>query len=192
MEDFGYCMEKNILFATSLGLGTCWLGGTLNRSTFLEKMNAAEDELLPAATPIGYAEDNKTLKDRFIRLAVGAKNRKPPEELFFDHSNKTPLDLNSLGLYSKVLDAVRIAPSASNKQPWRIIKGSGNKYHLYMKEDAAYNAAFKNIKIQNLDMGIAMCHFELAAIELGLKGEWTIEKPVLESGDLKYIVSWVG
>ena len=29
MEDFGYGMERNILFATKLGLGTCWLGGTL-------------------------------------------------------------------------------------------------------------------------------------------------------------------
>ena len=26
MEDYGYCMEKNILKATSMGLGTCWLG----------------------------------------------------------------------------------------------------------------------------------------------------------------------
>jgi hypothetical protein len=32
MEDYGYCMEKNILKATSLGLGTCWLGGTFNRT----------------------------------------------------------------------------------------------------------------------------------------------------------------
>ena len=31
MEDYGYCMEKNILKATSMGLGTCWLGGTFIR-----------------------------------------------------------------------------------------------------------------------------------------------------------------
>lgn len=192
MEDFGYCMEKNILFVTSLGLGTCWLGGTLNRSTFSEKMNAAEDDLLPAVTPVGYAEDNKSLRERVIRFAVGAKNRKPPEELFFDQSNRVPLDLDFLGQYKDVLGAVRIAPSASNKQPWRIIKGSGNNYHLYMKEDAAYNATFKNIKIQNLDMGIAMCHFELAATGFGLAGVWKIENPSLEAGELKYIVSWVG
>ena len=192
MEDFGYCMEKNILFATSLGLGTCWLGGSLNRSTFSEKMNAAEDELLPAVTPIGYMEENKTLRESIIRLAVGAKNRKKPEELFFHNSYRTPLDLNSVGQYSKVLESVRIAPSASNKQPWRIIKGEGNQYHFYMKEDMAYNTAFKNILIQNLDMGIAMCHFELAAVELGLIGVWKIEKPILAAGDLVYIVSWIG
>jgi hypothetical protein len=61
-----------------------------------------------------------------------------------------------------------------------------------MKEDVAYNTVFKNIKIQNLDMGIAMCHFELASIELGLKGMWKIEKPEFASGNLEYIVTWVG
>lgn len=192
MEDFGYCMEKNVLFATGLGLGTCWLGGTLNRSTFAQMMNVTEDEVLPAVTPIGYAEERKTLMESVIRLAAGADGRKKTEELFFDNSNSIPLVINSVGQYAKVLDAVRIAPSASNKQPWRIIKGVGNKYHFYMKEDAAYNTAFKNIKIQNMDMGIAMCHFELAAIELGLKGVWKIEKPAIETGELKYIVSWVG
>ena len=54
-----------------------------------------------------------------------------------------------------------------------------------MKEDAAYNTAFKNNRIQNLDMGIAMCHFELAAVELGLNGKWEIIEPMLESWDLK-------
>jgi len=192
MEDFGYCMEKNVLFATGLGLGTCWLGGTLNRSTFAQMMNVTEDEILPAVTPIGYAKERKSLKESFIRLAVGADNRKKTEELFFDNSNTIPLVMNSSGQYSKVLDAVRIAPSASNKQPWRIIKGVGNRYHFFMKEDTAYNTAFKNIKIQNLDMGIAMCHFELSAIEFGLKGMWKIEKPSFDSGDFKYIVTWVG
>jgi predicted hotdog family 3-hydroxylacyl-ACP dehydratase len=39
------------------------------------------------------------------------------------------------------------------------------------------NRALKDIKIQNNDMGIAMCHFELAADALGLKGCWVDEKP---------------
>jgi nitroreductase len=51
MEDYGYCMEKNILKATSLGLGTCWLGGTFNRSGFAVKMNLADAELLPSVIP---------------------------------------------------------------------------------------------------------------------------------------------
>ncbi|HWQ77929.1 MAG TPA: nitroreductase family protein, partial [Anaerovoracaceae bacterium] len=190
MEDFGYCMEKIILMATSLGLGTCWLGGSLNRSTFADKINAGTDELIPAVTPVGYAADKRTLTENLVRMAVGAKNRKKPEELFFDVSVVTPLNPDSCGQYSKVLTAVRLAPSAGNKQPWRIIKDTENTWHLFMKENPAYNNAFKEIQMQEIDMGIAMCHFELAAAELGLEGVWEIKNPTLASGDLKYIVSW--
>ena len=31
-EDFGYVVEHTILYATSLGLGTCWLGGTFAKA----------------------------------------------------------------------------------------------------------------------------------------------------------------
>jgi hypothetical protein len=46
------------------------------------------------------------------------------------------------------------------------------------------------IRLQNVDMGIAMCHFELAAAELGLAGSWNLRDPELPSGDREYIVSW--
>ena len=192
MEDYGYLMEKNILYATGMGLGTCWLGGSLNRGTFSEQLKTTTEEVIPAVTPVGYEAEKRTIVDRMIRMSAGAANRKKPEEIFFAKTPTTPLDLGSIGSYATVLDAVRHAPSASNKQPWRIIRGEKNLYHFYLKEDAAYNNAFKDIKIQNLDIGIAMCHFELAANELGLGGKWTIEKPDLAAGDLQYIVSWDG
>jgi hypothetical protein len=53
MEDYGYCMERNILKATSLGLGTCRLGGTFKRSGFADKIGIKENELLPAISPVG-------------------------------------------------------------------------------------------------------------------------------------------
>ncbi len=37
LEDFGYMMESAILFATDMGLGTCWLGGSFTRSSFAKK-----------------------------------------------------------------------------------------------------------------------------------------------------------
>ncbi len=55
LEDFGYLMEKNILMATDLGLGTCWLGGTFNSSRFSRKIALLDNEILPAVTPVGYA-----------------------------------------------------------------------------------------------------------------------------------------
>jgi hypothetical protein len=47
--------------------------------------------------------------------------------------------------------------------------------------------------MQRLDMGIAMCHFEQTARELGLEGRWVVDQP--EIGELdeltEYTASWV-
>jgi hypothetical protein len=47
--------------------------------------------------------------------------------------------------------------------------------------------------IQRLDMGIAMCHFELTARELGLPGKWACAEPSIKKPDglTEYTVSWV-
>ncbi|MPM97692.1 hypothetical protein SDC9_144869 [bioreactor metagenome] len=110
--------------------------------------------------------------------------------LFFENNFNTSLNLDTIGSYSKVLEALRLGPSASNKQPWRIIKDSQGLYHIFLEEDEKYNNTFSGIKIQNIDMGIAMCHFELAEKELGITGQWIKAKPEVQAGKLKYIVTW--
>ena len=58
---------------------------------------------------------------------------------------------------------------------------------------AALNALLGVADVQRLDMGIAMCHFELSAMELGLKGKWSVAEPALEKPDkhTEYTVSWI-
>ncbi len=193
MEDFGYCMEKNILEATSLGLGTCWMGGTLNRSEFAEKLKISGNEIIPAISPIGYAERKNSVKGNIVTLLMGSKNRKPAKNLFFNESINNPLDLTECGDFATVLECVRIAPSAGNMQPWRIIKEK-DIFHFFLREKVWYNnhSRYEGNKLQNIDMGIAMAHFDLAAAKLGLKGKWKISGTMTKKNDLKYIVTWVG
>ncbi len=193
MEDFGYCMEKNILMMTGLGLGTCWLGGSLSRSAFGRRLNIAEDEIVAAVSPVGYAAERNSIRGAVLAFAVGARKRKPPEEIFFDRSLDKPLVLKNCGPFAEVLECIRWAPSAGNMQPWRIVK-ENNHYHFYLNERAAYNKSsrYGGARLQNIDMGIAMAHCECAASELGLKGQWRIAEPSIEKGDLQYIVSWAG
>jgi hypothetical protein len=40
-------------------------------------------------------------------------------------------------------------------------------------------------------MGIALCHFELAVAELGVRGGWRAAKPAFDAGTLEYVVSRV-
>ena len=59
-EDYGYCMEKLILKATELGLGTCWLGGTFSIGAFGLAAGLQDQETLPCISPIGYAAERRT------------------------------------------------------------------------------------------------------------------------------------
>jgi hypothetical protein len=191
MEDFGYCMEKNILQATSLGLGTCLLGGTFKRSGFAGKINLGENELLPVISPVGYPGDKRSIVDRMFRFIAASDKRKPWHELFYLHDVDTVLDKENCGSFDMPLECVRMAPSASNKQPWRIIKGRGkNAFHFYLKRTPGYENIIKDIKLQNVDMGIAMCHFDLSAKELGLTGDWNVNNPRIKADGMEYIVSW--
>jgi hypothetical protein len=192
MEDYGYCMEKNILKATSMGLGTCLLGGTFKKSGFAGKINLGESELLPVVSPVGYSSDKRSIADRMFRFVAASDKRKPWHELFYLHDIDTCLDKENSGNFHTPLECVRITPSASNKQPWRIIKSRDqNSFHFYLKRTPGYENIVKDIRLQNVDMGIAMCHFELSAREIELKGDWNVNDPQIKSDGMEYIVSWI-
>ena len=52
---------------------------------------------------------------------------------------------------------VRWAPSAVNRQPWRVVM-DGEKAHFYEKRSKGYVDA-SGWDLQKVDVGIAMCHF---------------------------------
>lgn len=191
MEDFGYVMELAVLEATRLGLGTVWLGGMLNRTTFGDKLKVSEDEVIPAISPIGYTADKTTFTDKLVRKISGGNNRMVFSELFFSGSFEKPLSQTAAGNIFDAFEAVRWAPSASNKQPWRIVMDGKNTFHFYLHEDFKYNHAIKNVRIQNVDLGIAMSHFELEIKELGIHGEWKVLDTKVEDGPNQYICSYV-
>ena len=188
-EDYGYAMERNILQSTLLGLGTCWLGGTFRRTGFAERINLTGSELLPAVTPVGYAADRRSLVDRVFRFSAGSDKRKPWEQLFFDQYFQ-PLRRGEAGPYEVPLESVRSGPSASNKQPWRVVKAD-SRFHFYLERTPGYAGNRGELKLQNVDMGIAVSHFELACRELGLNGLWDTIDPGIDAGGREYIISWL-
>lgn len=192
LEQLGYELEKLILFATALNLGTCWLGGTFKKSEFAKLVDVKDNEIMPIVTPVGYIAENKSMLESFMRLAAGSNNRKQWNELFFNESFQRPLEEKEAADYATVLEMLRLAPSASNKQPWRVIK-QGNSYHFYLKTTKGYGNAL-GFNIQRIDMGIAMSHFELTANELGLQGMWKVNSDMMNnnSDEAEYLISWIG
>lgn len=196
LEDFGYLMEAIILYATGLNLGTCWLGGTFTRSRFARKMSVLKSETMPAVVSVGDFLEPDQSRRGFSSLKAGSHRRLPWDVLFFKNGFREPLPEDEAGEYSRVLEMVRLGPSASNKQPWRIIKNKDH-WRLYLERTPGYyNDPLKRIlglcDLQRLDMGIAMCHFELTARELGLKGRWVVEDDLDKNPELlaEYVVSW--
>ena len=193
MEDYGYCMEKNILMATHLGLGTCWLGGTFNRSASASKISKREDEVVPAITPVGYPRDRKSMMDSAVRFLAKSNTRKAWEELFFLGDTKSFLPRNIAGAYGIPLECVRIGPSASNRQPWRVVRETHRDvFHFYISRTLGYAEKFLGVSLQDIDMGIAMCHFEVALQEMNQKGSWQNMQFAPPQRGLEYIVSWIG
>ena len=195
LEDFGFLVEQVILFATDMDLGTCWLGGTFSRSSFAETIGPGDNEILPAVVSVGYPAKKKSMMDSMIRFSAGSKRRKSRDELFFDGSFEARLDQAGAGMYMDALEMVRRAPSASNRQPWRVMRDGEGLFHFYLERSPGYYGRNRKLfgmhDLQRMDMGIAMCHFQLAAREAGLYGEWVIYDAHDDTeGKREYIVSW--
>jgi hypothetical protein len=198
--DYGYALEGIILAATVAGLGTCWLGGTFDRTSAKELLAVQAGEIIPAITPVGLPAEKRSLTERTMRFFARSDSRKSWETLFFDGQAGKPLDKATAGQWVPVLEAVRMGPSASNKQPWRILREGPTRFSLLFAEDKAYNSAL-GIPIQELDLGIAMKHFELAAAACGLAGHWSRDSTGDSAkladtsgglaGSLTYVASWV-
>ncbi len=190
LENYGYLMELLILKATDLGLGTCWLGGFFNKSLFSEKINCNSHETVPAISPLGYPIKRRT-KEKIIRTIIKAKKRRSWDQIFFKNDFATPLMNTELGEFSILLEMVRIGPSAGNKQPWRIVKEGDKKiFHFYIAPQLGKIGQIYK-RFTRLDIGIAVCHFDLCAKELGLEGNWDFLNPNIKgSEEYSYTISW--
>ena len=188
-EAFGYAFEKIILFCEENGIGTTWIAGTMNRDNFEKAIDLKEDEVMPCVSPLGYKAKKMSLREGLMRKGIKADSRMPFEELFFNKDFNTPLERSDASKLELALEAVRLAPSAINKQPWRVVV-DGKKVMFFKKGSKGYVSS-SGWDIQKIDMGIAMCHFELVASEEGINYTFGIEdNNELGNDEYTYIASY--
>ena len=187
-EAFGYAFEKLVLYAQSLGIGTVWIGGTMDRGAFETAMELSEDEVMPCVSPLGYPASKMSVREKMMRKGVKADSRFPFEEIAFWNSFEHPLTADAAGKLFLPIETVRQGPSAVNKQPWRMVVMDG-VVHFYLQRSKNFGSG--RIDMQKIDMGIALCHFELAAKELGICTEFAIADPNIPCKDgMEYIASY--
>ncbi|WP_338000972.1 nitroreductase family protein [Neobacillus terrae] len=192
LVEFAYNFHKLVLFAVGLGMGTCWMGGTFDRNSFEKEITINYGEFIPCITPIGYPKEKQRLFDKAVRVVVKADNKKSWDKLFFNTEFKTHLKNENAGQLEGPIEMVRLGPSASNKQPWRLVLSEDRKTcHFYIEHIPNYSSKL-GYEMQLLDMGIAMCQFDTAYTELNISGNWIMDIPelALPNEQMEYIVSW--
>ena len=107
MLDCGYVFEKLLLHLETMGVSTCWLGGTFKRSQI--KVPVSEEEIIPIISPVGYSSGKKTFSDKTVRRLAKSDSRLDFDNLFFYENFKQSIPE---GQSRGVLECVRLAPSA--------------------------------------------------------------------------------
>jgi nitroreductase len=205
LTDLGRLLEELVLRASGLSLGTCWIGLGFPQKAFAEALRLAPEELLPAVVAVGLPSGRQSAYGLAARLATGASRRKPWAELFFDGDFRAPLpEPATEGPYELALEMARLAPSAQNRQPWRVVRegrqagaaqtaaGGQLRFHFYRQRPAGL-PLFRSDWLR-LDIGIAMAHFQLTLAEAGARGRWFAAGPapaIRLPPRTDYVASWI-
>ncbi|MBQ3797382.1 MAG: nitroreductase [Butyrivibrio sp.] len=189
-EAYGYSFEALLMRAHELGLGTVWIGGTMPRDKFENAAGLSTNQIMPCISPVGKAANKMSVKETLMRKGVKADSRFKFVEMFFDGDFDTPLTVSGAmdkGIYN-ALECVRLAPSAVNKQPWRVVV-TDRMAHFYEKHDKGYITP--DYDLQKIDLGIAMYHFEKDLALDGRKAALEIENPGISTpSDVDYVASY--
>lgn len=132
-EKCGYYGERAVLYAQSLGLNSCWVGLTFSKVKTAFTVRPGEKLCLVIA--LGYGQTQGAAHKSKTREQVSGTAWNAPE------------------WFLKGIDAALLAPTAMNQQKFTFSLEDGNK----VKATAALSFFSK------VDLGIAKCHFELAA-----------------------------
>lgn len=157
-EAVGYTGEGIILEATSLGLGSCWVGGYFYPEAVVNQISIEQNERVLAITPFGYPQNSISFQEKLMTGFGYMHRRKSLDELV-----KGPLLQDWM---KTAIEAARLAPSAVNRQPWRFVCGDRSICISLDKKRATDKIS------RRLDCGIAMLHMELGARHSGVDGSW--------------------
>lgn len=155
----GYLLQQIDLYLSANDLGSCWLGMAKPSKDVPSMKNGMEFVIMLA---FGSAEVE------VHRTDIAAFNRK------------------SLSLISTVtgaeelLEPVRLAPSATNSQPW-FFSGDINEI-IVSREKLNFIKVPLYGKMNQIDIGIALCHLMLSLENKGKKATFDFHKDTVPSG----------
>jgi nitroreductase len=179
LVDLGYHAEQIAVRLWSKGIGTCFIGCLSRqekvRQLFQLPANAQIAAFLVFGHPgVGFGFETIT---KITKSIIGIRGRKSVEELFyrdtFDYLAKPE------GLWEKIIEAGRMAPSAINAQPWRFLLRNEELYLFTLRNNRNYILP-ENQDYCFHDSGLCMANIDLALSSFGLQSEWQFLKGILD------------
>ena len=155
-EKIGYYGEDLVLFATQLGLGTCWVHSTYESKSI--DVPKEKGQRLWDVITIGYARDKVPTKQKMMRKMVRRSDRKLEEFLESDVAYEEAPEWIRQGI-----EAIFLGPSAVNQQPVNIV---------YKDGEASARIWKKGNGLEHNDLGIAKKQFEVGAAAAGHPGRF--------------------
>ena len=165
LTNLGFMAQQMDLLFSASGIGSCWQG-------------------IP--NPKGHVKKSSDLKF-IILIALG----KPLEPLYRDSTSefkRKPLQkITDIDNADKLLEPIRLAPSAINSQPW-FFTGNKNVIHAYSNKPNFLKAILVN-KYIPIDIGIAIYHLKVSAEHFGKTTEIFYDKTRNSLKGYKYFVT---
>ena len=190
LVSLGYRMERLALDLTQMGLGSCFVGALGSETRCCQRFGLPEGARIGALLIFGYSSPAAvgSALNRLVRRAAGAERRLAPEQIyheqFWDHPAAPPSDLAS------VVEAARLAPSAKNAQPWRLLQ-RGDALHLYVTRVNRRYGTGSSLEYRFFDGGICMANMSAALEAAGRGGRWlfdSADRPP-ETEELEYLAT---
>ncbi len=186
----GYQLESVVLGLEARGLHTVWLAGTFKRKDFAKAMGIRGNTWFPVIAPVGYRAARPSTVEKMMRHVAHSDERELWRDIFTEDSFQVQLSEEAAGAYALPLEMLRLAPSSSNGQPWRVVK---KERTFYFYETHKASLGQQQVMMKVIDLGIGIAHFHLTAQALGLSGhfEHTPLEGVRIPEDTFYRLSWV-
>jgi len=198
--DIGRSLQKIVLHATRMGLGTCWIGPGADQKSIIEHLDdrfePKKDHVI-CVCAIGYESMYKPL---LIRVAkIFQHKRLPLSELFFtDPSCKLALEIDSAPFneYGRCYEVCQWSPSSYNGQTTRCaaVTDRIEVEEKIMRFD--FLAATASRYYAPVALGIWCANWETGCVALNKHGHFIVLSPedrgYEKNSDLpRYDVSWV-
>lgn len=157
-ERAGFFAQQFVMEAVSLGLGTCFVGGTFSRKDCNVSVRVYEN--IPFIVAFGYPEGNPKGIYGFFTGLMHRKDKKP-REFFAGPDSLYEEAVEKFSFLKTGLEAVASAPSSLNRQPVRLT--------LRKEERGESLVAFTTgtYEKESVDLGIAKFNFAAA-----VGGDW--------------------